>query len=331
MPHMKYHRLDGHANFRTILLQGTSRFRRQPIRSQIATIFMLSMMVFFVWSKALIRVNDQSDNNSPMINAIPQKIWQIYFNNTGIEGYAPLLRSWIMRNQDYAYTLVSSDGADTFVRKHYSGRPEILEPYLDLRVPILRTDLLRYMLLESEGGVYSDLDTEARKSIEDWVPETWKSHVRAIIGIEYDQLDQEPYIGMTERLQFCQWTIAAARGHPIMRRVVQDVVEALRTTAEFHQTSIGELDPTDHEVVEVSGPVIWTRAVLGSLSEITTSTVDYRNFTGIQTPHLIGDVLVLPIDGFGTGQPHSNARTDESGDVYVRHMWKGSWKHNWGS
>ena len=272
-----------------------------------------------------------SQSSRPQLTEIPPKIWQLYtFNNSKIDEFAPFFQSWITQNQGYTYTLISHDGADTFARNYYADRPEVLQPFLNLRFPILRTDLLRYMILESEGGVYSDLDTGARRPVRDWVPPELISKVHAIVGIEYDQLDNEPYIGMKERLQFCQWTIAASRGHPLMSRIVQDVVGALHALAERDQTTISELNPTDDEVIDVSGPVIWTRAVMQILSEATGTKVDYRNLTGLTEPRLIGDVLVLPIDGFGTGQPHSNSKTDDSGNAYVRHIFKGSWKHNWG-
>lgn len=62
---------------------------------------------------------------------------------------------------------MSSDGANAFAQKHYADRPEILEAFLSLKVPVLKSDLLRYMVLESEGGVYSDLDTVAIKPVPD--------------------------------------------------------------------------------------------------------------------------------------------------------------------
>ena len=243
----------------------------------------------------------------------------------------PMVDTWISQNQDYAYTLVSDEGGNAFAREHYADRPEILDPFLELRFPVFRSDLLRYMILESEGGVYSDLDTAARKPVRDWLSGDLKSRVHAIVGVEYDQLDGEPWYGMTERIQFCQWTMAASRGHPIMQKIVKEVVKALHEMALRHNTSIAELKPPDEEVVEVTGPVIWTRAIMEVMSEVTGTTMSYLNITGMREPRLFGDVLVLPIDGFGTGQPHSNSNTDDTGDPYVRHMWKGSWKHGWGS
>ena len=188
------------------------------------------------------------------------------------------------------------------------------------------------MILESEGGIYSDLDTVAIKSVRDWIPQEMKSKVHAVVGVEYDQLDREPYYGMNERIQFCQWTMAASRGHPIMRGIVKKVVAALNETAKRNNTSIADFQPTDDEVVQITGPVIWTRAVMEAMSEATGTEMSYLNVTGMNEPRLFGDVLVLPIDGFGAGQPHSNSTRDENqgpGDFFVQHQWKGSWKHGW--
>lgn len=322
------HSLAGIASYHH--LTGKSIARRRLSFVGVGTVLIILYIYFFTWPELSVPTKTLSSQSlSPDLEEIPARIWQNYFATTKIDAFLPLIQSWITKNQDFAYTLISNDGANAFARKHYADRPEILQAFLDLHFPILRSDLLRYMVLESEGGVYSDLDTNALKPVSEWVPEASKTKVHAIIGIEYDQLDGEPYIGMDERLQFCQWTIAASRGHPIMRRAVQNVVEALHSAAEKQHISIAQLELTDNDVVKVSGPVIWTRAIMRTLSEATGTIVDYRNFTGMEEPRLFGDVLILPIDGFGTGQPHSNASTDEGGDAYVRHMWKGSWKHHW--
>ena len=117
---------------------------------------------------------------------IPTNIWQIFFGYSPLSDFRDPLETWIEKNQDYSYTLVSNDGGDKFVRKHYALRPDILSPFLDLRFPILRSDLLRYLLLESEGGVYTALATACMKPVRDWVPEELRANVHAIVGIEYD-------------------------------------------------------------------------------------------------------------------------------------------------
>ena len=187
------------------------------------------------------------------------------------------------------------------------------------------------MLLESEGGVYSDLDVACKRPFVEWIPEELKSQVRVVIGIEYDQRDDEPYDGMTAPLQFCQWTMASAPGHPIVQKAVTRVIDALHALAAKNQTTIAELNPLDDEVIPATGPVVWTHAIMDALAEIMGASVGYENFTKMTEPRLVGDVLVLPVDGFGTGQPHSGASRAEvdPSTAMVRHLWKGSWKHGW--
>lgn len=267
---------------------------------------------------------------------IPQKIWQIFLNYSSYAGLDNSILSWVKNNQDYSYTLVSNEGADTFVRKHYlADRPEIANTFLDMRFPIFRSDLLRYILLESEGGIYTDLDTRPRKPIKEWIPPHLQPSVKAIVGIEYDQLDNPgPSHGFSERISFCQWTIAITPRHPMMTRIVKRVVANLHQYAEKNGTTISALTTPDVRVGEVTGPGVWTTVVWESLSEaVGGAKLDYRNVSGLKEPKLFGDILVLPIDGFGTGQPHSGSFIDgKARAALVEHSFSMSWrKDKWGA
>ena len=308
------------------LLSGTSIIRRRPTRSALGTFLIILYLYFFTFRSPTESVVRRPRSLQPHLEGIPPRIWQIFFGYDRLDDYAPAFQTWILMNQDYSYTLMRNKGADDFVRKHYADRPNVLETFLQLKLPVLRSDLLRYMILESQGGVYSDLDTVLEKSVRDWIPRKMRYKVRAIIGVEYDQLDGEPYQGMSERIQFCQWTMAASRGHPIMRKIVKKVVAAVNETAVSQTTTIADLSPSDDEVLKISVPVIWTHAVLEGLSEATGTAVTYLNITGMTVPRFFGDVLVLPIDAFGGGQVHSNSTREGPGDFFVRHQWKGLWK-----
>lgn len=308
------------------IFSGTSVVRRRLLQCLVWT-FLFILYVHYINCRPSL---DLSSQKLPPLDDIPNKIWQVFFNYTPIDPYTDSIQTWITRNQDYQYTLVSAAGANALALKHYANRREILYSFLSLRVPVLRSELLRYMLLESEGGVYSDLDTTALKPVTEWVPSNLKSKVHAVVGIEYDQGQGEAYPGMEgPRLQFCQWTLAASRGHPLMSRIVTDVVDALRALAIKNETTIAELRPSDEEVMQLSGPGIWTRAVLKTLSEATGTEMSYGNFTGMKEPRVFGDVMVLPVNGFGTGQLHSESVREGSRDAFVRHGLKGSWKHGW--
>ena len=41
-------------------------------------------------------------------------------------------------NQDYTSTLMRNDGAIVFARKYYADRPEILETFVSLQIPVLK-------------------------------------------------------------------------------------------------------------------------------------------------------------------------------------------------
>ena len=267
---------------------------------------------------------------SPTLREIPHKIWQVFLGYSPFDGLGETVQSWVTTNQDFSYVLVSNEGANSFIKEYFSERPHILQTYQKLRYPIFRSDLLRYMLLEAEGGIYSDLDTTALKPVREWVPPEFRPQTRAIVGIEYDQLDDPtPSHGLLERMSFCQWTIASSPGHPMMERILDEVIKALNALAKKHHTSLADLVPADEEVVQTTGPAIWSRVVFESLSTATNTKVTYQNVTNLKEPRLFGDILILPIDGFGTGQPHSGSNRMGADTALIRHQFKGSWKHGW--
>lgn len=204
-------------------------------------------------------VQPESDN-SPF----PRKIWQIFFNPRGSTFEYPHstnldilhdTRSWIGLNPGYQYKLmgIGLESGDNFVIKHFSHDKSIMDTYFALRNPGLKTDLLRYLILWIEGGIYSDLDTWTFKPVDAWVPEHMKGRVGAIVGIEWDQMDGDPWPAfdngpsdMTHEVQFCQWTLAGAAGHPLFKMAARMSVERIAALANARQESITDLDPTGH-------------------------------------------------------------------------------------
>lgn len=300
-------------------VNGTSVVRRHPLECLIWVVLFVLYIHYINRRPLLEPVSPQK----PPLDDIPTKIWQVSFNDTSIDFYTDSIHTWITENPDYQYTLVSTVGANAFALKHYANGREILKPFLSLRVPMLRSDLLRYMLLESEGGIYSDLNTTAIMPINEWIPSNLRSKVHAVVGVEYDQGEREAYPRMEgPQLQFSQGTMAASRGHPLMSRMVTDLVEALQALAIKNGTTVAELQPSVEEVLELSGPVIWTRTVLKTLSEATGTEMSYQNFTGMKEPRVFGDVMILPVNSLEVGQLHSRSVREGSRDALVRHGWK---------
>lgn len=198
----------------------------------------------------------------------------------------------------------------------------------------MKTDLLRYLVMLAEGGVYSDLDTWALKPVDYWVPRHLRGSVRAVVGLEWDQLDDDPWPGldggpswMTHVVQFCQWTLAATPGHPIYRSIVDETVEAVQRLAAAKDTTVSELNPSGYEVITTTGPAAWTDVVFRYLQKADPNFVSLRQLSNMTQPRLIGDVLVLTIDGFGMGQPHSHSTND--GSVPAAALIKHNFRHSW--
>jgi hypothetical protein len=90
-----------------------------------------------------------------------------------------------------------------------------------------------------------------------------------------------------------------------------------------------EHDPsslTDEDVLAITGPRGWTLTIYAALSAAAGSNITWHNLTGMREPRLFGDILVLPIDGFATGLPHSGSTREGSPDAMVRHGFSGSWR-----
>ncbi|KAI8280394.1 hypothetical protein K4K59_008556 [Colletotrichum sp. SAR11_240] len=266
---------------------------------------------------------------------IPPKIWQIMLPKNWKDKY-PVnnpdklkeTASWLAMNTDYAYTLVGGKGGKEFVQRRFGNHSKILQTYNNMPNVGMKSDMLRYLLLDVEGGVYTDTDTLALKPVDTWVPRNMRNATRLIVGIEFDQRDGPAWADIPHPLQFCQWTIAAAPGHPVFKKMTNRVVESVEDLVRQHGVKENQLKPTSFEVMNSTGPAAWTDVVFEHLQTIEPSLTDIRNLSYMTKPTLYGDVLVLPIDGFGMGQLHSDSTHDGTipDDAFVQHLFGGSWR-----
>jgi alpha 1,6-mannosyltransferase len=273
-------------------------------------------------------------------SSIPRKIWQCFLSLRPGSNIDPnnfkLTKSWLAKNPDYTYTLVGGNRGDDFVAEHWGVESPIRQTYSALKNHGLKSDLLRYLLLWKEGGAYSDIDTIALRGVDDWVPYEYRSQTRVIVGIEFDKLDGPNWMDIPHDLQFCQWTIAAAPGHHLFERMAQRAVTSLLELAVHYNTTLPELKLDSFEVMNSTGPAAWTDAVFEELQTMDPTLTNVRNLTAMKTPRLIGDILVLPIDGFGMGQLHSNSSRPAENEprpaqALVEHKFHGSWRNAEGS
>jgi hypothetical protein len=155
--------------------------------------------------------------------------------------------------------------------------PSLIKIYTNHPVSILRADLLRYLLLWYNGGLYADIDVYPVQPIEfcNSLNPLFTEHYHNIslaVGIEID----EPYASMAMKKQwhwsrtygFIQYTLYAPRRFsPFLRRAI---VRVIAHSARHNRASSGFLHGprySEEDILEVTGPGMFTDAVLDVLSE----------------------------------------------------------------
>lgn len=136
-------------------------------------------------------------------------------------------------NPTYRAQFLNDTSADEYVSHAFASRPDIIETYLNLTVPIFKADLLRYLLLFDHGGIYSDLDVSCLgPPIDQWIPEEFKDKANLVVGWEFDMgwKDLEPFAR-----QFTTWTIMAKPKLNHMLQVINNILEGLHKKAEDYK------------------------------------------------------------------------------------------------
>jgi alpha 1,6-mannosyltransferase len=271
---------------------------------------------------------DLSHVQQTKIIEFPRKIWQTA--KGGIASFDDFDReaigTWTKLNQKWRHEIVTQHSAESYVRERFSERPDIVEVFTDLQDPILRADMIRYLLLLEEGGLYSDLDTKSLKPIDDWIPPEYQAMVNVVIGIEYDKLDGERWVDWTLDLQFSTWTILAKPRHALFEYTVEKVIRGLKNLALSQDTTVSNVKLSINQVLDITGPAMFTQSVFEVLSYCTGATFSWSNVTNLKAPLLVSDILILPITSFGNGQSHSNSGGPNEDGALVQHLFKGSWK-----
>ena len=245
-------------------------------------------------------------------------------NQTGDE--IALSRSWAEMNPSYRHEMVTHERMLGYIKdKFHSSRPKLEHLYDETADYMMRTDVLRYLLLLHDGGVYNDLDVECLKPINTWldqIPEDLKKKAGVVVGIENDFTKDD----QTHVLGLVVWTMMAKPNQPFVRFVLDRLQKNMQNLSAEEQSHLNT-----HELMDVTGPAATTVSFMAYASEVTGTNVSYLNFTGMKEPVLMGEVLVLPIWSFGAEHQVTKAgfRKDE-GEVLVKHHFAGTWKADHG-
>jgi len=264
----------------------------------------------------------------------PAYIWQTW-KFTPAEGefgesFRPAEASWSELHPGFVHHVVTDNEAVYLLKHLYASVPEVIEAYQALPIAVLKADFFRYLILLARGGIYSDIDTTAIRSAMDWLPEDVpRSTVGLVVGIEADPDRPDWKEWYSRRIQFCQWTIQAKPGHPVLRDVVATITE---TTLDHKKNGTLKRLGKQKSIVEFTGPALWTDAVFDYLNNPTFFKVDptkgnitWEAFTGIESAKRVGDVVVLPITSFSPGVGQMGAKEPDDPMAFVKHDFEGSY------
>jgi hypothetical protein len=196
----------------------------------------------------------------------PRKIWQtwkvspVQFQIRDLER----ARSWTTINPGYRYEVLTDDNDLRYVEMHFGqgpgglNRPDIVNMYRSLNATIIKADLLRYLMMYIEGGVYADIDVEAMRPVDqDWIP----SHINEgdvdlVISVEIDEPTYANHTILGQKSKsFCQWTFMCKPRVPVLLRLVDHILGWLEDVARKQNVPIGDIVLNFDEVITGTGPV----------------------------------------------------------------------------
>lgn len=134
---------------------------RQPsegvIRAQLKRLvpFCIVGIFFMLYRNAIAGVSG-SDNSISLVDKIPRKIWQSWKHDPfGMElRDSERAKTWTTKNPNYRYEVLTDDNAMPYVEYHYGphglNRPDIVHTYRTLSDKIIKSDLLRYLIMYGE-------------------------------------------------------------------------------------------------------------------------------------------------------------------------------------
>lgn len=276
----------------------------------------------------------------------PKRIWQTWKVKLESElfpaNYKKYHRQWVLLNPDYYVNVVSDDECAELVATLYRGVPDVARAYSIMPKLILKADFFRYLILFARGGVYSDIDTQGLKPVADWVSMNKTIYgdpnkVGLVVGIEADPDRPDWADWYARRIQFCQWTMQAKVGHPMLRELIANITDQTLIREKNHELTkvLGKDEGGD--IMNWTGPGIWTDKIFEYMNNVMQQpdnfktrkydeVITWKMFTGTQKPVVVSDVLVLPITSFSPGVGQMGAGHISHPMAYSQHMFLGSWK-----
>jgi mannosyltransferase OCH1-like enzyme len=182
---------------------------------------------------------------------IPRKIHQIYLGEMP-DALAVIAKRTRETNPGYQYRLWTAPDAEQFIRGEF-GR-EVLAAYHRIN-PIYgaaRADLLRYLIIHSQGGIYLDCKSEFAGPIEQYI----KGDEGYIVGQwqgQFLRFSDHKELRHVEGGEYQNWHVIAEPSHPFLTATIARVLDNIRDARPWYSGRQG--------VLKVTGPIAYTLAI----------------------------------------------------------------------
>ena len=97
------------------------------------------------------------------------QIWYDFGNSKDVpDKYKEYQESWKKYHPDWEYILWNEEMGDSLMKEHYN---QYYESYKNIKYPVMKTDILRYCILEQHGGMYADIDYKCLNNFDTYLKE----------------------------------------------------------------------------------------------------------------------------------------------------------------
>src|SRR5579872_510755 len=104
--------------------------------------------------------------DSWIVRHIPLQIWQTYKSKELPEQVLEAEQTWQKLNPEFSHFLLDDADIEQYLRSSWA--PDYLDLFRALPIGAMKADLWRYLVLTTEGGVYSDIDSVCIQPIQHW-------------------------------------------------------------------------------------------------------------------------------------------------------------------
>ena len=187
-----------------------------------------------------------------MNSFIPNYIFQTWKTKDADSKRTKYINTIKLFNPNSEYFLYDDYDCDKFVRDKF---PQYYPFYKQLKLPVQKADLWRYLIIYYYGGYYLDIDCKAVRSFNNvYIPNKYRKNKNLLIVETENPAPLKPLDGYPRNPQYAQYWFGATPSHPAIMKVIQRVIHNIKVNKNSRRVS-------DGATLYLTGPVPWTDGI----------------------------------------------------------------------